>query len=77
MSNPEPIFSNIDYYRNRQFQKLMRSWNEYIMYSGKEVTNEDLMWEWEETLLKDFLKESKKWLWKNMAGNTFWRVGLE
>jgi hypothetical protein len=47
------------------------------MYSGKEVTNEDLMWEWEETLLKDFLKESKKWLWKNMAGNTFWRVGLE
>jgi hypothetical protein len=76
MSNPSPLFSNIDYYRNRQFQRLMRNWNKYIMYSGDEVHNEELMFEWEELLLKDFLKHSREWLDK-CKEDTFWREGLE
>lgn len=54
----------------------MRNWNKYIEYCGPEVGNEELMFEWEEVLLKDFLKHSREWL--NRCGEQiFWRVGLE
>lgn len=46
------------------------------MYSGDEVHNEELMFEWEELLLKDFLKHSREWLDK-CKDDTFWREGLE
>jgi hypothetical protein len=61
----DSIFSSIDYYKDYNFQRLMRNWNKYITYEGDEVSNMELMFEWEETCLKDFLKGAKEWLWNN------------
>ena len=61
----DPIFSNIDYYKDYNFQRLMRNWNNYITYEGDEVSNTELMFEWEEVCLKDFLKGAREWLWNN------------
>ncbi len=38
-----------------------------------EGESDDMMSEWEEWLLKDFLDGSREWLKKN----SFWAVGLE
>lgn len=67
-------FSSIDYYKNAEFQRLMRNWNKYISYEGDEVSNEALMFEWEEVCLKDFLKASSKWYHEHGLG---WGKGLE
>ena len=75
MSNPAPLFSNIDYWTNPQFQRLMRNWNKYITYNGDEINNTELMFEWEEVLLRDFLKHSKEWLKENRR-KTNWRKEL-
>lgn len=75
--NPEFFsnqFSSYDYYKNPQFQRLYRNWNKYLTYDGQDVSNMELMFQWEELLLKDFLKHSREWLNDN---NGEWRVGLE
>ncbi|MEK9897067.1 MAG: hypothetical protein VW518_11700 [Burkholderiaceae bacterium] len=69
------LFSNIEYYRNNTFVELMRKWNSYMTYEGEDVEDEDLMFEWEELLLKDILFESKKWLKEN-RNKVGWRKDL-
>ena len=59
------IFSSIDYYKNHDFQRLQRNWNKYLTYEGDEVSNQELMFEWEECCLKDFLKGAREWLCNN------------
>lgn len=76
LSNPAPLFSNYDYFRNYHFQRCLRNWNKYIEYDGKDVDNEELMYEWEELLLKDFYKSAKEWF-DRVGDEIFWRVGLE
>lgn len=48
----------------------MRNWNAYLQSSE---SNELVLAEWEETLLKDFLDGARKWL----RENSIWGEGLE
>ena len=67
------LFSSMDYYQNHHFIRCLRNWNIYL---ESDENNEDLLVEWEEVLLKDFLQHSKEWLSDN-RDDVFWRVGLE
>jgi hypothetical protein len=51
----------------------MRNWNIYL---NSDEDNEDVLTEWEEVLIKDFLQHSKEWLAEN-RDDIFWRLGLE
>ena len=55
----------MNYYKDPHFQRCMRNWNKYMTYEGDEVSNTELMFEWEELCLKDFLKSAREWLWNN------------
>jgi len=47
----------------------MNNWNKYEQYIGTDT--DEMMAEWEEWLLKDFLDGAREWLKKNSA----WFVG--
>ena len=66
------IFSNYNYFKNAQFQRLMRNWNKYMDFEGDET--DEIMAQWEETLLGDFLVEAT--IWKESHSIT-WGKGLE
>ena len=66
------LFSSIDYFKNAQFQRLMRNWNKYMDFEGDET--DEIMAQWEETLLGDFLVEAT--IWKESHSIT-WGKGLE
>jgi len=68
-------FSSIDYYKNHDFIRLMRNWNKYMDYDGDDVDSDDIMAEWEETLIRDFLQASIEWL-ENNKTLTYWRKDL-
>lgn len=68
-------FSSIDYYKNHDFIRLMRNWNKYMDYDGDDVDSDDIMAEWEETLIRDFLQASIEWL-ENNRTLTYWRKDL-
>ena len=67
------FFSNADYYKNVQFQRLMRSWNRYLT-SDKD--DEELLTMWEELLISDFYKGAKEWL-KHNYDEDEWKETLE
>jgi len=67
----DQLFSNYDYFKNTQFQRLMRHWNTYL-HSDEE--SDDVLVEWEETLLFDFLVEATAW---KDSHNITWGKGLE
>ena len=50
----------------------MRNWNLYLESSECDA---DILAEWEEVLLKDFLCHSKDWL-DNNRDDTYWREDL-
>jgi hypothetical protein len=68
------IFSSPEYYKNYNFVRLLRNWNTYL---NSDEPREQVLVEWEEILLIDFLESSKEWLYSNRSGNVFWKVGLE
>lgn len=54
--NPLPLFfSSAEYYKNDHFIRCMRNWNKYLESNEQD---EMILAEWEEILLKDFLKHS-------------------
>jgi len=53
----------------------MRNWNKYMDYDGDDVDSDDIMAEWEETLIRDFLQASIEWL-ENNRTLTYWRKDL-
>jgi len=59
MPNLPSFFSSIDYYKNYDFCRLMRNWNLYI---DSTEPSEQVLVEWEETLLKDFKEAAYNWL---------------
>jgi len=75
------FFSNADYYKNEQFQTLMRNYN-YFM-KDKEMENEKIQDMIKEILIGDFYRSAKEWLFSVDNGNIpnydsmAWRVGLE
>ncbi len=73
LSNPAPLFSSHDYFRNIHFQRCLRNWNIYL---ESDEGNDEILAEWEEVLLKDFLTHGREWL-KRCGDQIFWRVGLE
>ena len=66
--------SDDSYYKNDHFIRLQRNWNKYLEYEGDET--DEMYAQWEETLLKDFLKHSKEWL-DNNRNKSFWRSELK
>jgi len=64
--------SDDSYYKNDHFIRLLRNWN---LYLESDENNEVILAEWEEILLKDFLKHSKEWLDIN-RNKTFWKKEL-
>jgi len=58
----DPIFSSIDYYKDPHFQRCLRNWNIYL---DSEEPREQVLVEWEEVLLNDFLTHAREWLWNN------------
>ena len=76
------IFSNADYYLNKQFIILMRNWN-YYMNQEQVEDDKNLRQEIKNILVGDFYRASKEWLFsvdkknrKNYESST-WRKGLE
>lgn len=75
------FFSNADYYKNEQFQKLMLNYN-YFM-KDYEVKSEEMREMLKEILIGDFYRSAKEWLFSVDNGNIpnydsmAWRVGLE
>ena len=75
------FFSNADYYKNKQFQKLMLNYN-YFM-KDYEVKSEEMREMLKEILIGDFYRSAKEWLFSVDNGNIpnydsmAWRVGLE
>ena len=67
----DQLFSNYNYFKNPQFQRLMRNWNIYL-HSNE--AQEEVLSEWEETLLFDFLVEATAW---KDSHNITWGRGLE
>lgn len=51
----------------------MRNWNTYLK---SDEGSDDILAEWEEVLLKDFLQYSREWLRDNEESDA-WRLGLE
>jgi hypothetical protein len=70
----QPIFSNIDYYKNKTFQRLMREWNTYL---EADIESDELAAEWEEQILKDFLDGARFWLKTMRDGDWLEGQGLE
>ena len=74
------IFSNADYYKNEEFQKLMRKWNELNDYKD---CNPEVYEEIVENLKSEFYREGKEWLFSLDDGkfpnyeSLAWKVGLE
>jgi|AACY02.18.fsa_nt_gi hypothetical protein len=72
MSSTLPIFSNMNYYKNPTFVKLMRKWNKYLL---DDIDDEKLCYEIEETLMFDMWQEARKWLKEN-KNKTYWRKDI-
>ncbi len=78
----DQIFSNADYYLNKQFITLMRNWN-YYMDQEEVEDDKNLKQEIKNILVNDFYRAAKEWLFsvdeknkKNYESET-WRKGLE
>ena len=67
----DQFFSNADYYKNKEFQKLMREWNNIKIYPN-EILNKQI----KENMLFDFYVKAKEWLKHNYNDNE-WKHGLE
>jgi hypothetical protein len=74
------IFSNADYYKNEEFQKLMRKWNGLNDYKD---CNPEVYEEIVENLKNEFYRISNEWLFSLDGTNIdnysslSWKVGLE
>ena len=66
------FFSNADYYKNEEFQILMRTWN-----TIKSKTNDSEILEELYRIVKfDFYRKAKEWL-KHNYDEDEWKYGLE
>lgn len=72
MISPLPIFSNMDYYKNPQFQECLRFYNNVI---NLETDDEELMAIAEELAMSEIYAKSLRWLEQNKR-KTAWRKDL-
>jgi hypothetical protein len=70
----DQFFSNVDYYKNEEFQTLMRNYN-YFMQDHELESNEikDMA---KEILIGDFYRASLEWL-KHNYDEDYWKYDLE
>jgi len=66
-------FSSYDYYTNYNFNRCMKNYNIYL---ESENESDEVLAEWEEVCIKDFLDEARIWL-DNNHDMIHWKVGLE
>ena len=70
----DQFFTNADYYKNKEFQTLMRN---YIYFmEDHELENEKVKEMAKEILIGDFYRKAKEWL-KHNYDNDEWKYGLE
>ena len=66
------IFSNADYYKNEEFQRLMRNWNTVNVKTNDPEILEELY-----NIIKfDFYRASLEWL-KHNYDEDYWKYDLE
>ena len=70
--DPCLLFSSMEYYRNKKFQKMLLRWNTYM---ESDEDNAELLSTWEELLLQDFRIYANEWL-KGNKNKTGWRKDL-
>ena len=70
----DQIFSNADYYKNKEFQKLMKSWN--VLDEFKRFDEPKIYEQVKENLMHEFYRKSKEWLMHNYDEDE-WKYGLE
>jgi hypothetical protein len=69
------IFSNADYYKNKEFQKLMRKWNELNNYKD---CNPEVYEEIVENLKSEFWHGANAWFHEsNSYEADDWKHGIE
>ena len=68
----DQFFSNADYYKNEEFQKLMRVWN---MVNSK-TDDPEILEELYRIIKFDFYKNAKEWL-KHNYDEDEWKYDLE
>lgn len=63
------------------FVQCLRNWNKYLNSDEPDIT---ILFEWEEIILKDFLKYSREWLFNGVDcqgvpnyDSLKWKEGLE
>lgn len=71
------FFSNADYYKNKEFQRLMREWNNITIYTN-EILNDQV----KENLMYEFYRSAKSWYYiqcgMELAGKKLeWKCDLE
>ncbi len=70
----DQFFSNADYYKNKEFQTLLRN---YIYFmEDHELENEEVKKMAKEILIGDFYRKSKEWLMHNYDEDE-WKKDLE
>lgn len=78
MMNLSPIFSNANYYKNKEFQRLMRLANEYDDYilNSQVIKNPEFMKSEYEKILDDFYSCALEWFESN-RDSVLWRRELK
>jgi hypothetical protein len=66
------FFSNADYYKNEEFQILMRAWNTV----NSKTDDSEILEELYRIVKFDFYRKAKEWLMHNYDEDD-WKYGLE
>lgn len=67
------FFPNADYYKNKEFQRLMREWNSLDNYKD---CNPEIYEEIVGNLMNEFYRISKEWLKHNYDSDE-WKESIE
>jgi hypothetical protein len=67
------LFSSTGYLDDPVFQELMIKWNRFL---HSQNDDEEILDEWENTLMSDFYRAAHNWMKIHMADDT-WRCGVE
>jgi len=68
----DQFFSNVDYYKNEEFQRLMRAWNTV----NSKTDDPEILEELYRIVKFDFYRNAKEWL-KHNYDEDEWKYDLE
>jgi len=70
----DQFFTNADYYKNKEFQTLMRNYNYFMQ--DHELESKEIKDMAKEILIGDFYRKAKEWLKRNYDEDD-WKYDLE